>query len=204
VKGERVNTNGKAHTLTPTLAPHVRESLSALGEDPTRDGLLRTPDRVERSLRFLTSGYEIDLASLVNDAIFEDDARDLVAVRDIEVFSLCEHHLLPFFGRAHIAYIPDGRILGLSKMARVVEMFARRLQVQERLTRQIAQALHETLRPRGVAVIVEARHLCMAMRGVQKSAATAVTRAATGVLEKDRSPLAGVMSRSSYAEGRDW
>ncbi len=203
-----MKTNGLPSILTAdhstSLAPHVRDMLRALGEDPSRDGLLRTPDRVDRSLRFLTSGYTTDLTSLVNDAIFEEDTHDMVAVRDIELFSLCEHHLLPFFGRAHIAYIPDGRILGLSKMARVVEMFARRLQVQERLTRQIARALHQTLRPRGVVVVVEARHLCMAMRGVQKTASTAVTRSALGVFESDRELLSDVLAQMGRAERSEW
>lgn len=187
-----------------SLAPHVAEMLRALGEDPARDGLLRTPERVDRSLRFLTSGYTTNLDELVNDAIFEEDAHDMVAVRDIELFSLCEHHLLPFFGRAHIAYIPDGRILGLSKMARVVEMFARRLQVQERLTRQIAEALQATLRPRGVVVVVEARHLCMVMRGVQKTASTAITRSAAGAFKTDRALLDDVLAQMCRTERSDW
>ena len=159
---------------------HVEELLRALGEDVTRAGLQKTPERVERALRYLTHGYDMDLRTIVNNATFDEDYHDIVAVKDIEIFSLCEHHLLPFFGRAHVAYIPNGRILGLSKVARVVEMFARRLQVQERMTRQIAEALETALHPDGVAVMIEAKHLCMVMRGVEKLGSTAVTRYATG------------------------
>ncbi len=162
------------------IAPHVTGMLRALGEDPSRDGLVRTPERVERAMRFLTSGYDTDVRTIVNGALFEEEYREMVVVKDIEVFSLCEHHLLPFFGRAHVAYLPNGRILGLSKVARVVEMFARRLQVQERMTRQVAEALDEVLAPRGVAVVIEARHLCMVMRGVEKTGSTAMTRVALG------------------------
>jgi GTP cyclohydrolase I len=154
--------------------------LRSLGEDTNRPGLQKTPERVERALKFLTAGYDMDLGAIVGGALFEEDYHDIVAVKDIEIFSMCEHHLLPFYGRAHVAYIPNGRILGLSKLARVVEMYARRLQVQERLSRQIAEALQATLSPAGVAVMIEARHLCMVMRGVQKTGTVAVTRYALG------------------------
>ncbi len=172
--------DGEPATGTAELAPLVTQMLHALGEDPTRAGLLRTPERFERAMHFLTSGYDTDVHTVVNGALFREEYADMVVVKDIELYSLCEHHLLPFFGRAHVAYIPNGQILGLSKVARVIEMFARRLQVQERLTRQVADALQEVLQPRGVAVIVEARHLCMAMRGVEKTGSTATTRAALG------------------------
>ena len=151
--------------LTGTLLePLITELITKLGEDVTREGLQRTPERVDRSLRFLTSGYELNLGSVVNGALFQAEGSELVVVRDLEFYSLCEHHLLPFFGRAHIAYLPDQKILGLSKFARIVDMFARRLQVQERLTVEIADAVVQTLAPRGVAVVTEASHLCMMMR----------------------------------------
>lgn len=155
-------------TLDRPLAPLVSELLTALGEDPSREGLLQTPGRVERSLRFLTSGYGQTLPEVVGDALFQAEGAELVVVRDIEFYSLCEHHMLPLFGRVHIAYLPDKAILGLSKFGRIVDMFARRLQVQERLTREIADAVVQTLQPKGVAVVAEASHMCMMMRGVQK------------------------------------
>jgi GTP cyclohydrolase I len=163
----------------------VRSLLGELGEDPDRDGLVRTPARVARSYRYLLSGYDQRLETLVNDAIFEEPYSEMVVVRDIEVYSLCEHHLLPFFGKAHVAYIPDGRILGLSKIARIVDMFARRLQVQERLTTEIADALQSVLAPQGVGVVIEATHLCMAMRGVEKQNSSAVTSSLTGCFRDD-------------------
>src|SRR5512147_1189399 len=142
----------------------VRDMLELVGEDPSRDGLAKTPERVERAMRWLTRGYDMDAAEVIGDALFEEDHQNMIVVRDIEFYSMCEHHMLPFFGKAHVAYIPDGRIVGLSKVARVVEVFARRLQVQERLTDQIAEALEEALAPRGVGVVLEASHFCMMMR----------------------------------------
>ena len=146
----------------------VRDLLVELGEDPEREGLRRTPTRVMRALEFLTEGYRQDVDEIFNDAFFEEDYDEMVVVRDIEFYSLCEHHLLPFFGKAHVAYIPDRRIVGLSKIPRLVDLFARRLQVQERMTKEIADTMMEKLSPRGVAVVIEARHLCMVMRGVEK------------------------------------
>ena len=158
----------------------VRHILSALGENPDRPELLRTPERVQESLLDLTRGYREPLDSILNGAVFEDPSQAMVLVRDIPFYSLCEHHLLPFFGRAHVAYIPDGRLMGLSKIPRVIEHFARRLQVQERLTEQVAEALSEALRPRGLGVVLEATHLCMVMRGVQKEGSVAATSALRG------------------------
>ncbi len=167
------------------LAALVKQQLTHLGEDPSREGLVRTPERVAKSFEFLTSGYRTDVQSLINNAIFEEDCSEMVLVRDIEIYSLCEHHMLPFFGRAHVAYIPDGRIIGLSKIPRIVDAFARRLQVQERLTQQVAEALNDALGPRGVAVVVEARHLCMMMRGVEKQNSSATTSAMLGLFRED-------------------
>jgi GTP cyclohydrolase IA len=167
------------------FADRVREILSALGEDPSREGLAKTPERVESSLRWLTQGYRMSMADAIGEAVFEEHHQSMIMVRDIELYSLCEHHLLPFFGRAHVAYIPDGKILGLSKVARVVDVFARRLQVQERLTDQIADAIMETLRPAGVGVVIEAAHLCMMMRGVEKQNSRTVTSALRGIFRDD-------------------
>jgi len=153
----------------------IKQILEQIGEDPTREGLLKTPDRVSRAYEFLTSGYRRDIDEELNGAIFEARNREMVLVRDIEFYSLCEHHMLPFFGKAHVAYIPDGKIVGLSKLARIVDMFARRLQVQERLTTQIAECLDQALSPKGVAVVLRAQHLCMLMRGVEKQNSQAVT-----------------------------
>ncbi|MDR3752867.1 MAG: GTP cyclohydrolase I FolE [Terracidiphilus sp.] len=157
-----------------------REILSRLGEDPDRDGLRATPERAEKALAFLTKGYEQDPAQILRDALFEVDYDEMVIVRDIEMFSLCEHHMLPFFGRVHVAYIPKGKVVGLSKIARLVEVFARRLQVQERLTRQIADSIEEAIAPQGVGVVIEARHLCMMMRGIEKQNSSTVTSAMLG------------------------
>ncbi len=163
-----------------SIADLVRRLLVYLGEDPARDGLRLTPQRVERAFRFLTSGYQKDPDEIINAAYYDVPYDEMVIVKDIEVFSLCEHHLLPFFGKCHIAYIPEKRVVGLSKLARLVNIYARRLQLQERLTNQIAQTLWEKLEPKGVAVILEARHLCMAMRGVEKQHSATVTSAMLG------------------------
>jgi GTP cyclohydrolase I len=163
----------------------VRQLLAALGEDPDREGLVETPRRVEKSLRFLTGGYRADVDEIINGALFNVTYNEMVMVRDIDMYSLCEHHLLPFFGKCHVAYIPDGKVIGLSKIPRVVDVFARRLQVQERLTMQIAETLMEKLKPLGVAVVIEAAHLCMAMRGVEKQNSVTVTSAMRGVFHQD-------------------
>jgi GTP cyclohydrolase I len=163
----------------------VAEMISRLGENPKREGLIRTPDRVHKSMKFLTSGYQMDIATVINGALFEEAHKNMVLVKQIEVYSLCEHHLLPFFGKVHIGYVPKGKIVGLSKMARVVEVFARRLQVQERLTEQIAQAIWEAIEPEGVGVVIEAQHLCMMMRGVQKQNSKTVTSAMRGTYLED-------------------
>jgi GTP cyclohydrolase IA len=170
---------------TDPIAPLVARLLSEIGEDPGRAGLIQTPSRVARSLRFLLSGYALNVDDLVHGAIFEEPYSEMVVVRDIEVYSLCEHHLLPFFGKAHVAYIPNGRILGLSKIPRIVDMFARRLQVQERLTTEIGDALQHVLEPEGAGVVIEATHLCMAMRGVEKQHSSAVTSSLTGCFRDD-------------------
>jgi GTP cyclohydrolase IA len=167
------------------FADKVQEILASLGENPGREGLLKTPERVEASLRFLTQGYWQTVEDVVGEAVFEEKHQSMIMVRDIELYSLCEHHLLPFFGRAHVAYVPDGKILGLSKVARVVDVFARRLQVQERLTDQIADAIMEVLRPTGVGVVIEAAHFCMMMRGVEKQNSRAVTSALRGIFRDD-------------------
>ena len=168
------------------LEPLITALLTELGEDVTREGLRKTPERVARSLRFLTCGYELKLENVVNGALFGAEGSELVVVRDLEFYSLCEHHLLPFFGRVHIAYLPDRSILGLSKFARIVDMFARRLQVQERLTAEIADAVTETLAPKGVMVVAEASHLCMMMRGVEKQGSTTRTLTTRGVFRDNK------------------
>jgi GTP cyclohydrolase IA len=170
---------------TDQYAALVQEQLALVGEDPSREGLLRTPERVAKAMSFLTRGYRLSVEEVVGAGIFEEEHRNMVMVRDIELYSLCEHHMLPFFGRAHVAYIPDGRIVGLSKLPRIVDIFARRLQVQERLTEQIAEAIDNVLSPLGVGVVVEAYHLCMMMRGVEKQNSRTITSALRGVFRDD-------------------
>ncbi len=160
-----------------------RELLIRIGEDPTRDGLLRTPERMEKSMAFLTRGYSMNVTAVLHEALFDVDYDEMVIVKDVEFFSMCEHHLLPFFGKAHIAYVPNGKVIGLSKIPRLVDVFARRLQVQERLTRQIGEAITDAIQPQGVAVILEAQHLCMMMRGVEKQHSSTVTSAMLGVFK---------------------
>lgn len=167
------------------IADHYQDILLALGEDPKREGLIKTPERVAKSLQYLTHGYDIDAAAILRGAMFEEDYSQMVVVKDIEVYSMCEHHMLPFFGKAHIAYIPDGHIVGLSKIPRVVDAFSRRLQVQERLTNEIRDCIQETLNPAGVAVVIECKHLCMSMRGVQKQNSVTTTSAFTGAFQND-------------------
>jgi GTP cyclohydrolase IA len=160
-----------------------REILIRIGEDPNRDGLIKTPERMEKSLRFLTRGYNMSVTEVLHQALFDVDYDEMVIVKDIEFFSLCEHHLLPFFGKAHVAYVPNGKVIGLSKIPRLVDVFARRLQVQERLTRQVGEAITDAINPQGVAVILEAQHLCMMMRGVEKQHSSTVTSAMLGVFK---------------------
>jgi GTP cyclohydrolase IA len=168
-----------------TLADLIKEQLLRLGEDPKRDGLLKTPERVEKSLQWLTRGYSMSVKDAIGDAIFEEKHESMVLVKDIEMYSLCEHHMLPFFGKVHVAYIPNNRIVGLSKLPRIVDIFARRLQVQERMTEQIAEALSDALNPQGVGVIIEAYHLCMMMRGVEKQNSKTISSAMRGVFLED-------------------
>jgi len=174
-----------AEREAPAFDELVRRMLVELGENPEREGLAKTPERVERSMRWLTRGYGMSVAEVVGDAVFEEDHHNMVIVKDIEMYSMCEHHMLPFFGKVHIAYIPDGKIVGLSKLPRVVEVFARRLQVQERLTEQVASAIMDVLRPQGVGVVIEAAHLCMMMRGVEKQNSKTVTSAMKGIFRDD-------------------
>ena len=163
----------------------IERILLAVGEDPKREGLLRTPQRVEKSLKFLTSGYNVDIKKLVNGALYNEDYNEMVIVKDVDVYSLCEHHLLPFFGKCHVAYLPQGKIIGLSKVPRLVDAFSRRLQVQERLTTQIAQCIQDIVKPAGVAVVVEALHLCMSMRGVEKQNSYTTTSSMLGCFKED-------------------
>jgi GTP cyclohydrolase IA len=168
------------------IADKYREILKALGADPDREGLVKTPERVAKALQFLTHGYDLDPAQILRSAMFKEEYQQMVIVKDIEIYSLCEHHLLPFFGKAHVAYIPNGHIVGLSKIPRVVDAYARRLQVQERLTVEIRNCIQDTLKPLGVAVVIEAQHLCMVMRGIQKQHSIATTSAFTGEFEQER------------------
>ena len=169
----------------PDIRGQITRILEAIGEDPEREGLARTPDRVAKAMHFLTAGYAMTVEEIVGSALFEEEHENMVMVRDIELYSLCEHHMLPFFGRAHVAYIPDGRIVGLSKLPRIVDIFARRLQVQERLTDQVASAIDDVLAPRGVGVVIEAYHMCMMMRGVEKQNSRTITSALRGVFRDD-------------------
>jgi GTP cyclohydrolase I len=172
--------------MPPTVAGRMREVLELLGEDPEREGLARTPERYEKAMRFLTSGYQIKLEEIVNHAVFEVKCDEMVVVKEIEFFSMCEHHLLPFFGKAHVAYLPKDKVIGLSKIPRIVNMYARRLQLQERLTQQIAEAVSTAISPRGVGVLVEARHFCMMMRGVEKQHSGTVTSTMLGAFRSSK------------------
>ncbi len=172
-------------TTNVELAMRYADMLGLIGEDPQREGLLKTPERAGKALQFLTHGYGLDAAKILRSAMFKEDYREMLIVKDIELYSLCEHHMLPFFGKAHIAYIPNGYIVGLSKLPRVVDVFARRLQVQERLTMQIRDSIQSTLNPAGVAVVIEATHMCMVMRGVQKQNSTTTSSAFTGAFEQN-------------------
>ncbi|HYP09179.1 MAG TPA: GTP cyclohydrolase I FolE [Bryobacteraceae bacterium] len=182
--------NRKAKTVQEPEEGHIaelmRQVLGHLGEDPSREGLLRTPARAEKALQFLTSGYTADLDTIVNEALFDVQYDEMVIVKDIEFFSMCEHHLLPFYGKVHVAYLPDKKVIGLSKLPRIVDMFARRLQVQERLTQQIAETVQQVLNPKGVGVICEARHFCMMMRGVEKQHSGTVTSAMLGGFRQNK------------------
>jgi len=173
-----------------SLKEHYSKVLELIGEDPTREGLLKTPERVAKAMQFLTQGYEVEATEILKSAMFLEDYSQMVLVKEIEFYSLCEHHLLPFFGKAHIAYIPDGQIVGLSKLPRIVDVFSRRLQVQERLTNEIRDCIQNTLKPKGVAVVMEARHLCMQMRGVEKQSSLTTTSAFSGAfLESEKTRL---------------
>ena len=186
--------------ITSGLIETYREALSLLGENPDREGLLKTPERLAKAMQFMTQGYNIDAKTILNSAKFHEDISEMIVVKDIELYSMCEHHILPFFGKAHVAYIPNGWITGLSKIARVVDVYARRLQVQERLTTQILQAIKETLNPLGVAVVIEAQHLCMMMRGVQKQNSVTTTSAFDGEFMKNatRSEFLKLISAKLY------
>ncbi len=176
--------NGMVIEPNPTLENHYKDILNLIGEDPTREGLVKTPHRVAKAMQYITHGYQLDPKSIIQSAIFNENHSEMIIVKDIELYSMCEHHMLPFYGKAHVAYIPNGKITGLSKIARVVDAYARRLQVQERLTTQIRDCIQEALDPLGVAVVIEAKHMCMMMRGVQKQNSVTTTSAFTGEFEK--------------------
>jgi GTP cyclohydrolase I len=177
--------SGVRKTLDP-VAEHMREVLLGLGEDIQREGLVDTPKRAAKALHYLTRGYHQNLAEIVNNALFESENDEMVLLKDIELYSMCEHHMLPIIGKAHIGYVPDGKVIGLSKLARIVDMFAARLQIQENLTRQVAEAIQQVTRARGVAVVIEARHMCMAMRGIQKQNSSMTTSMMLGVFREDQ------------------
>jgi GTP cyclohydrolase IA len=183
------------------IAPRVREILEQLGEDPQREGLQRTPERVEKALQFLTSGYGVDIRKLVNGALYEVKYDEMVVVKDIEFFSLCEHHMLPFFGKMHVAYIPKSRVIGLSKIPRIVDAFARRLQIQERLTQEVAHTIEQIIEPVGVGVICEARHFCMMMRGVEKQHSGAMTSAMLGAFRTQKKTRDEFLALVNYRSG---
>ncbi len=172
--------------LVEKISKNYASTIGLIGEDVSRDGLIKTPERAAKAMQFLTHGYDLDPAAILKSALFHDDYKQMVIVKDIEIYSMCEHHLLPFFGKAHVAYIPNGCIVGLSKIPRIVDAFARRLQVQERLTTEIRDCIQDTLKPLGVAVVIEAKHLCMLMRGIQKQNSVATTSAFTGEFENER------------------
>ncbi|MDJ0591822.1 MAG: GTP cyclohydrolase I FolE [Pleurocapsa sp. MO_226.B13] len=197
----KLNTTQQPLVSEEEMRQAVRTLLLGLGEDPDREGLKDTPKRVVKALKFLTSGYHQSLDELLNGAVFHEDANEMVLVRDIDLFSSCEHHILPILGRAHVAYIPDGKVIGLSKIARICEMYGRRLQVQERLTAQIADALQGLLQPKGVAVVVEASHMCMVMRGVQKPGSWTSTSAVRGVFADDAKTRQEFMSLIRHNPG---
>ena len=184
--------------MTDKIKVITKQLREEIGEDPNREGLLKTPSRVSKAWSFFSKGYKQDLNRIINDAIFEEDAKDMVIVRDIEFFSLCEHHLIPFFGKAHVGYIPNGKVIGLSKIPRIIDMFSRRLQVQERLTHQIADAINSVLNPKGVSVVMEGRHMCMQMRGVEKQNSFTSTSAMSGQFKKSaetRSEFLSIINR---------
>jgi GTP cyclohydrolase I len=181
-----------------TIAPLIRELLARLGEDPRREGLVRTPDRMDKALKFLTSGYRMDIHKIVNGALYDVKYDEMVVVKDIEFFSLCEHHLLPFFGKMHVAYLPKAKVIGLSKIPRIVDMFARRLQIQERLTQEVARSIQEIIDPLGVGVICEARHFCMMMRGVEKQHSGAMTSAMLGAFRARKKTRDEFLALVSY------
>ena len=184
--------------MTDKIEVITKQLLEEIGEDPNREGLLKTPRRVSQAWAFFSKGYNEDLSKIINDAIFEENAKDMVIVRDVEFFSLCEHHLIPFFGKAHVGYIPNGKVIGLSKIPRIIDMFSRRLQVQERLTHQVADALNSVLNPKGVSVVMEGRHMCMQMRGVEKQNSFTSTSAMSGQFKKSaetRSEFLSIINR---------